>query len=33
MVKSKRMRWLGHEARMDEKMNAYTILMGEPEGK
>jgi hypothetical protein len=25
--------WAGHVARMDEKMNAYRILVEEPEGK
>jgi hypothetical protein len=33
MVKSKRMRWTGHVARMGAKRNAYTILVGKPEGK
>jgi hypothetical protein len=33
MVKSRRMRWTGHVARMGEKRNAYRILVGEPEGK
>jgi hypothetical protein len=33
MIKSRRMRWRGHTARMDEKRNAYRILMGTPEGK
>jgi hypothetical protein len=33
MIKSRRMRWAGHAARMGEKMNAYRILVGEPEGK
>jgi hypothetical protein len=32
-VKSRRMRWAGHVARMGEKMNAYRILVGKPEGK
>jgi hypothetical protein len=32
MIKSSRMRWAGHVARM-EKRNAYRILMGKPEGK
>jgi hypothetical protein len=27
------MRWAGHVARMDVKRNAYTILMGKPEGR
>jgi hypothetical protein len=33
MIKSRRMRWLGHVARMREKANAYRILEGKPEGK
>jgi superfamily II DNA/RNA helicase len=33
MIKSRRMRWTGHVARMGEKGNAYTILVGKPEGK
>jgi hypothetical protein len=33
MIKSRRMRWAGHVARMGTKMNAYRILVGEPEGK
>jgi hypothetical protein len=33
MIKSMRMRWAGHVARMEKKMNAYRILMGKPEGK
>jgi hypothetical protein len=33
VVKSRRMRWAGHIARMEEKRNAYRILVGEPEGK
>jgi hypothetical protein len=33
MIKSRRMRWAGHVARMGEKMNAYRILVGNPEGK
>jgi hypothetical protein len=32
MIKSRRMRWAGHVARMGEKRNAYRIL-GKPEGK
>jgi hypothetical protein len=31
MIKSRRMRWTGHVARMGEKRNAYRILVGEPE--
>jgi hypothetical protein len=33
MIKSRRMRWTGHVARMGETMNAYRILVGKPEGK
>jgi hypothetical protein len=33
MIKSRRMSWAGHVARMGEKRNAYRILMGKPEGK
>jgi hypothetical protein len=33
MIKSRRMRWAGHVARMGEKRNACRILVGKPEGK
>jgi hypothetical protein len=33
IIKSRRMRWTGHVARMEEKMNAYRLLVGNPEGK
>jgi hypothetical protein len=33
MIKSRRIRWTGHVARMGEKRNAYRILVGKPEGK
>jgi hypothetical protein len=33
MIKSRRMRWAGHVARMGEKRNACTLLVGNPEGK
>jgi hypothetical protein len=33
MMKSRRMRWAGHVARMRDKSNAYMILVGKPEGK
>jgi hypothetical protein len=33
MIKSKRMRGAGHVARMEDKKNAYRILVGKPEGK
>jgi hypothetical protein len=32
-VKSRRMRWAGHVARMGEERNVYKILVGKPEGK
>jgi hypothetical protein len=32
-IKSRRMRWAGHVARMGETRNAYRILVGRPEGK
>jgi hypothetical protein len=28
-----RIKWVGHVARMGEKMNAYRILVGKPERK
>jgi hypothetical protein len=31
MIKSRRMRWAGHVARMGER-NAYRTLVGKPEG-
>jgi hypothetical protein len=33
MIKSRKMRWAGHVSRMGEKMIAYRILEGKPEGK
>jgi hypothetical protein len=33
MIRTRRMRWAGHIARMGEKSNAYRILVGKPEGK
>jgi hypothetical protein len=33
MIKSRRMRWAGHVARMGETRNAYRTLVGKPEGK
>jgi hypothetical protein len=33
MIKSRRMRWAGHVARIEEKRNACRILVGKPEGK
>jgi hypothetical protein len=32
-MKSKRMRWAGHVARMGKKRNMYRLLVGKPEGK
>jgi hypothetical protein len=32
IIKSKRMRWAGHVARMGKKRNAYRLLLGKPEG-
>ncbi|KAJ4449364.1 hypothetical protein ANN_00762 [Periplaneta americana] len=32
-LKSRRLRWAGHVARMDESRNAYRVLVGRPEGK
>jgi hypothetical protein len=32
MIKSRRMKWVGHVARVG-KMNAHTILVAKPEGK
>jgi hypothetical protein len=33
MIKSRKMRWLGHVARMGQKRKVYRILVGNPEGK
>jgi hypothetical protein len=33
MIKSRRMRWAGHVARMGEKRDTYRILVGKSEGK
>jgi hypothetical protein len=33
MIKSRRMRWACHVARIGEKRNAYRLLVGKPEGK
>jgi hypothetical protein len=33
IIKSRKMRWAGHLARMGEKRNAYKLLMGKPEEK
>jgi hypothetical protein len=33
IIKSRRMRWAGHVARMGEKRNVYRLLVEKPEGK
>jgi hypothetical protein len=33
IIKSRRMRWAGHVARIGEKRNAYRLLVGNPEEK
>jgi len=33
MIKSRRMRWVGHVARMGEGRGVYRVLVGNPEGK
>jgi hypothetical protein len=33
IIKSRRMRWAGHVARMGEKRNSYRLFVGKPEGK
>jgi hypothetical protein len=33
MIKSRRMRWAGHVARMGEERGVYRFLVGRPEGK
>ena len=33
VVKSRRMRWAGHVARMAEGRGVYRVLVGKPEGK
>jgi hypothetical protein len=33
VIKSRRMRWAGHVARMGEGRGVYRILFGRPEGK
>jgi hypothetical protein len=32
-IKSRRMRWAGHVARMGEGKNLYRVLVGKPEGR
>jgi sulfite reductase beta subunit-like hemoprotein len=33
VIKSRRMRWAGQVARMEEMRNSYNISVGKPEGK
>ena len=33
VIKSRRMRWAGHEARMGEERGVYRDLVGKPEGR
>ena len=33
VIKSRRMRWAGHVARMEEGRGVYMVLVGKPEGK
>jgi hypothetical protein len=33
IIKSRRMRWAGHVARMREKRNTYMLFVGKPQGK
>jgi len=33
VIKSRRMRWAGHVARMGEDRGVYRVLMGKPEGR
>jgi hypothetical protein len=33
VIKSRRMRWAGHVARMGERRDVYRVLVGRPEGK
>jgi hypothetical protein len=33
MIKSRRMRWAGHVARMGEEKGVYRVLVGRPECK
>ena len=32
VIKSRRMRWVGHVARMGERRGVYRVLVGKPEG-
>ena len=33
LIKSRRMRWAGHVARMEEGRGVHKVLVGKPEGK
>ena len=33
VIESRRMRWVGHVARMGERKGVYRVLVGKPEGK
>jgi hypothetical protein len=33
LVKSRRMRWVGHVARMGEERKVYKVLVGKPDGR
>ena len=33
MVNSRRMRWAGHAARMEERRGVHKVLVGKPDGK
>ena len=33
VIKSRRIRWVGHVARMGERRGLYRVLVGKPEGK
>jgi hypothetical protein len=33
IIKSRRIRWVGHVAQMGEKRNVYSLLVGKPEGE
>jgi hypothetical protein len=33
MIRSRRVRWVGHAARIGAKKNACRVLVGKPEGK
>jgi len=33
VIKSRRMRWTGHVARMGEERGVYRVFLGKPEGK